>query len=69
MRNNYDPYKSTLKVSIFDECSQLEIDYSNIRFNDNFNTKPEEIISITFSMDYLGFLDMNSQQIYFFRTW
>ena len=66
VRNNYDPYKSTLKVSIFDECSQLEIDYSNIRFNDNFNTKPEEIISITFSMDYLGFFGYEQSTDLFF---
>ena len=55
VKNNYDPYKSTFRLSLFDECSQLDISYSNTRFNDNFNTQPEEIISFTFTMDYLGF--------------
>ena len=55
VKNNYDPYKSKLKLSLLDECSQLDISYSNIRFNDNFNTQPEEKISITFIMDYLGY--------------
>ena len=66
VRNNYDPYKSTFKISIFDECSQLDINYSNVRFNDNFNTKPEEIISITFSMDYLGFFGYEQSTDLFF---
>ena len=60
--------KAFLKFSLFDECSQLDINYSNTRFNDNFNTKPEEKISFTFSMDYLGFLDMNNQLIYFLKN-
>ena len=55
VKNNYDPYKGVFKFSLYDECSQLDISYSNTRFNDNFNTQPEEIISITYSMDYLGF--------------
>ena len=48
LKNDYDPYKSSLIISIFDECSQLDITYSNTRFNDNYNTQPEEIISFTF---------------------
>ena len=32
-----------------------DLTYSNLRFNDNFNTIPEEKISISFKMDYLGF--------------
>ena len=55
VKNNYDPYKGVFKISLFDECSQLDISYSNTRFNDDFNTQPEEKISFTFSMDYLGF--------------
>ena len=55
VKNNYDPYKSTVQLSLFDDCSQLNIGYSNTRFNDNFNTQPEEKISLTFIMDYLGF--------------
>ena len=55
VKNNYDPYTSILKLSIFDECSQLDMSYTNVRFNDNFNTLPEEKIGLTFNMDYLGF--------------
>ena len=55
VKNNFDPYKSLIKISLFDECSQLDISYSSKRFNDNFNTQPEEKISLTFNMDYLGF--------------
>ena len=51
---------------LHDECSQLDIKYSNTRYNDNFNTKPLETISLTFAMDYLGFFDTNKEQIYFF---
>ena len=66
VKNNYDPYKSSIKLSLFDECSQLDINYSNTRFNDNFNTKPEEIISLTFSMDYLGFFGYEQSTNLFF---
>ena len=66
VKNNYDPYKSILKISLFDECSQLDINYSNTRFNDNFNTAPEEIIGITFRMDYLGFLGHEQSTDLFF---
>ena len=55
VKNDYDPYKSSINLSLFDECSQLDISYSNTRFNDSFNTQPREVISFTFSMDYLGF--------------
>ncbi len=66
VKNNYDPYKSSLKLSLFDECSQLDINYSNTRFNDNFNTTPEEIIGITFRMDYLGFFGYEQSTDLFF---
>ena len=66
VKNNYNPYESSLKISLFDECSQLDINYSNIRFNDNYNTQPEEIISITFSMDYLGFFGYEQSTNLFF---
>ncbi|MDB3973199.1 hypothetical protein N9440_00285 [Alphaproteobacteria bacterium] len=55
LKNNFNPYSSTINLNIFDECSALEISYLNTRFNDNYNTKPEEIISFKFSMDYIGF--------------
>ncbi len=66
VKNNYSPYQSLFKISIFDECSQLDINYSNTRFNDNFNTKPEEKISLTFSMDYLGFFGYEQSTDLFF---
>ena len=66
VKNNYDPYKSSLNISLFDECSQLDIAYSNTRFNDNYNTKPSEIISLTFSMDYLGFFGYQQTTDLFF---
>ena len=66
-KNNYDPYKGALKLSLFDECSKLDITYSNTRFNDNFNTQPEEKISFTFSMDYLGFFGYEQTTDLFFK--
>ena len=35
---------------------QDSIFLKDIRFNDSYNTKPSETISISFHMDYLGFL-------------
>ena len=55
LQNDYSPFKSTLSLIFEDECSNLEISYSNSRFNDNFNTQPSETISFQFYMDYLGF--------------
>ena len=55
LKNNYSPLKQEIKLSLFDECSKLEISYLDQRFNDNYNTKPNETISISFHMDYLGF--------------
>ena len=67
LKNNYDPYSSDFKISIFDECSQLDITYSNTRYNDNYNTKPEETIGIRFSMDYLGFFGFEQSTNLFFE--
>ena len=67
VKNNYDPYKGILKLSLFDDCSQLDISYSNTRFNDNFNTQPEETISLTFNMDYLGFFGYEQSTDLFFK--
>ena len=67
VKNNYDPYKSTVQLSLFDDCSQLNIGYSNTRFNDNFNTQPEEKISLTFIMDYLGFFGYEQSTDLFFK--
>jgi len=57
VKNNYNPYSSELNVSIFDECSNLDITYTNTRFSDNYNTQPKETIGIAISMDYLGFFN------------
>src|SRR5210317_393828 len=67
VKNNYDPYKSTVQLSLFDDCSQLNIGYSNTRFNDNFNTQPEEKISLIFMMDYLGFFGYEQSTDLFFK--
>ena len=65
IKNNYDPYKSTFMISLSDECSQLDLAYTNIRFNDNFNTKPEEKTSLSYRMDYLGFGYEQSTNLFF----
>ena len=66
VKNNYDPYSSSLRISLFDDCSKLDITYTNTRYNDNFNTQPEETIGITFSMDYLGFFGYEQTTDLFF---
>ncbi len=66
VKNNYNPYKSYLNFSIFDECSQLDLTYTNTRFSDNFNTQPTETINVSFRMDYLGFLGYEQSTDLFF---
>ena len=66
VKNNYDPYESIFRISLFDECSQLDLYYINTRFNDDYNTKPQETISLTFSMDYLGFFGYEQTTDLFF---
>ncbi len=66
VKNNYDPYKSTFMISLADECSQLDINYTNTRFNDDYNTKPTETIGLTFRMDYLGFFGYEQTTDLFF---
>tara|TARA_Y100000996_G_scaffold402293_1_gene374116 strand:+ start:2666 stop:4810 length:2145 start_codon:yes stop_codon:yes gene_type:complete len=67
LKNDYSPYSSSIRMSLFDECSNLDIKYTNIRFNDDYNTTPEEKISITFSMDYLGFFGYEQSTNLFFE--
>ena len=55
LKNNYSPFNQEIKISLFDECSRLDISYIDERFNDNYNTQPSETVSISFHMDYLGF--------------
>ena len=54
-----------LRSALFDECSKLDISYIDERFNDNYNTQPNETVSISFHMDYLGFLAMNKKVMFF----
>ena len=55
LKNNFSSYYDKFMLKIFDDCSALSLEYSNKRYNDNYNTSPEELFSINFSMDYLGF--------------
>ena len=66
VKNNYDPYSSSLSMSLFDDCSKLDITYTNTRYNDNFNTQPKETIGVTFRMDYLGFFGYEQSTDLFF---
>ena len=61
LKNNYSPYSQKVIIGIEDDCSKLELRYSNTRFNDNFNTNPEEILSINFIMDYIGYLGIEQK--------
>ena len=67
LRNNFNPYYDTFGIKILDECSQLNIQYSNKRYSDNYNTSPEELISISFYMDYLGFFGYEQTTDLFFQ--
>ena len=60
MKNNYSPFEQSLTFNLFDECTNLELTYTQKKYNDNFNTIPEEKIGITFYMDYLGFYNLDS---------
>ena len=64
LKNNYSPYSEKFTLSLFDECSKLDISYSNTRFNDNFNTKPEEKISLMYNLEYLGFLSKGENNLF-----
>jgi len=64
LKNNYSPYSEKFTLSLFDECSKLDISYSNTRFNDNFNTKPEEKISLMYHLEYLNFLSESESGLF-----
>ena len=66
LKDNYSPLKQSLNVSLFDECSGLDITYVDERFNDNYNMKPSETISVSFHMDYLGFFGYEQKSNLFF---
>ena len=65
LKDNYSPLKQSLKISLFDECSKLDITFIDERFNDNYNTQPSETINISFYMDYLGFWVRAKEQCIF----
>ena len=67
LKNDFSPLTQSLKISLFDECSKLDISYIDERFNDNYNTKPNETISISFHMDYLGFFGYEQKSNVFFE--
>ncbi len=66
LKNN-SPYYDSMKISLFDECSRLDLTYDNTRYSDNYNTTPEQKIGITFSMDYLGFFGYEQKTNLFFQ--
>ncbi len=67
LKDNYSPLKQSLKISLFDECSKLNITFNDVRFNDNYNTQPSETINISFYMDYLGFFGYEQKSNIFFE--
>ena len=67
LKNDYSPLSQTIKLSLFDECSKLDISFIDQRFNDNYNTKPSETINVSFSMDYLGFFGYEQKSNLFFQ--
>ena len=67
VKEKYQPFENSIKVSIFDECSNLDITYSNVRYSDNYNTTPSETLSLTFIMDYLGFFGYSQSTDLFFK--
>ena len=67
IKDNYSPYSQFFKLSLFDECSKLEISYLDERYNDNYNTKPSETISLSFYMDYLGFFGYEQKTNLFYE--
>ncbi len=66
LKDDYSPLTQTFKISLLDECSRLDISYLDERYNDDYNTKPSETISISFHMDYLGFFGYEQKSNLFF---
>ncbi len=67
LRNNFNSYYDIIGLKISDECSELSIQYSNRSYNDNYNTTPEQLFSINFYMDYLGFFGYQQTTDLFFQ--
>jgi len=66
LKDNYNPLTQSFNLTLFDECSRLNVSYTDERFNDNYNMKPSETISISFQMDYLGFFGYEQKTNLFF---
>ncbi len=67
LKNNFSSYYDKFGIKLFDECSELSIEYSNRKYNDNYNTSPEELLSINYRMDYLGFFGYQQTTDLFFE--
>jgi len=67
LKNDFSPYSDSISLGISDECSKLSVVYTNVRFNDNFNTTPTETVSITYFMDYLGYFGYEQTTDLFFK--
>lgn len=67
LKNQYSPYESIFGLKLFDECSELFVNYKISRFSDNFNTTPLETISINFKMDYIGFFKYEQESNMFMK--
>ncbi len=67
LKNNYSPYTQTIGFSIIDDCSRLDISYKDVRYNDNYNTQPNQTISLRYTMDYLGFFGYEQKSNLFFQ--
>ena len=67
LKNNFSSYYDKVGLKSFDECSELSIQYSNRRYNDDYNTNPEELLSISYQMDYLGFFGYQQETDLFFQ--
>ena len=67
LKNNFSSYYDKISLEVFDDCSALNIEYSNKRYNDNYNTSPEELLSINFRMDYIGFFGYEQKTDLFFE--
>ncbi len=67
LKNNFSSYYDKIGLKISDECSELIIEYSNRKYNDDYNTSPEELLSISFRMDYLGFFGYRQTTDLFFQ--
>ena len=67
LKSNFSSYYDKFGLKLFDECSELLIEYSNRKYNDNYNTSPEELLSISYRMDYLGFFGYEQTTDLFFE--